>query len=119
MRKIFLFYIILIPFVALFGQTKHILTETDKIKFLLNELDKPESNLKFIRNGEEFSGKEAREHMQKKLDYAGNKIKTVNDFIDQIATKSSLTGNLYYVKLPNGTKIESAKWLRETLKKLN
>jgi hypothetical protein len=108
-----------ISFGLLLGQTKHILTETDKIKFLLNELDKPEAKLKFIRNGEEFTGKEAREHMQKKLDYAGSKIKTVNDFIDQIATKSYLTGNLYYVKFPNGTKIESAKWLRETLKKLN
>mgnify|MGYP003476448610 CR=1 FL=1 len=109
----------LISFGLVFAQNKHILTEADKIKFLLNELDKPEANLKFIRNGEEFSGKEAREHMQKKLDYAGNKIKTVNDFIDHIATKSYLTGNLYYVKLPNGTKVESAKWLRETLKKLN
>jgi hypothetical protein len=57
--------------------------------------------------------------MQKKIDYAGNKIKNVNDFIDLIATKSYLTGNLYYIKLPDGTKVESAKWLRETLKKLD
>jgi hypothetical protein len=119
MKKILILCLFLMSFVAVIGQSKHILTETDKIKFLLNELDKPESNIKFIRNGEEFSGREAREHMQKKLDYAGSKIKTVNDFIDHIATKSSLTGNLYYVKLPNGTKVESAKWLRETLKKLN
>ena len=119
MRQFLILGIFFISFGLLLSQSKHILTEADKIKFLLNELDKPEANLRFIRNGEEFSGKEARAHMQKKLDYAGSKIKTVNDFIDQIATKSYLTGNTYYVKLPNGTEIESAKWLRETLKKLN
>jgi hypothetical protein len=54
--------------------------------------------------------------MQKKLDYAGNKIKTVEDFINEIATKSYLTGNLYYIQFPDGTKMESAKWLRERLK---
>lgn len=119
MKLILILGISLISFGFLQAQSKHILTETDKIKFLLTELGKSDAKLKFIRNGEEFSGQEAREHMQKKLDYAGNKIKTVNDFIDQIATKSYLTGNTYYVKLPNGTKIESAKWLRETLKKLD
>ena len=35
----------------------------------------PEANIRFIRNGEEFSGKEAREHMQKKWNYAKDKIK--------------------------------------------
>lgn len=113
-----LFLFLLIPQLS-FSQTKHISTESDKIKFLLNELDKPNSNLKFIRNGEEFSGREAKEHMEKKLKVAGERIKTVDDFINQIATKSYLTGNIYYVKLPDGTKVESAKWLRETLKKLN
>jgi hypothetical protein len=96
--------------------SKPILTETQKIEFLLNELDKPNSNLKFVRNGVEYSGKEAKMHMQKKLDYAGNKIKTVDDFINEIATKSYLTGNLYYIQFPDGTKMESAKWLRQTLK---
>lgn len=119
MKQFLILFISLVSLVSLHSQNKHILTEADKIKFLLKELDKPEANLKFIRNGEEFSGKEAREHMQKKLDYAGSKIKTVEDFIDMIATKSYLTGNKYYVKLPDGKKVESAKWLRETLKKLD
>ena len=73
----------LIPFSFLSSQKKHILMESDKIKFLLNELDKPEANIRFIRNGEEFSGKEAREHMQKKRNYAKDKIKTVDDFFCQ------------------------------------
>ena len=109
--------------ITLFSQTtkktKSILTESEKIKFLLNELEKSNGKIKFIRNGEEFSSKEARNHMQRKLDYVGDKIKTVNEFIDQIATKSSMTGNKYYVVLEDGTKIESAIWLRNLLKKLD
>jgi hypothetical protein len=109
--------------ITLFSQTtkktKSILTESEKIKFLLNELEKANGKIKFIRNGEEFSSKEAKSHMQRKLDYAGDKIKTVNEFIDQIATKSSMTGNKYYVVLEDGTKIESAIWLRNLLKKLD
>lgn len=119
MKLLSIIVLFLLSFSITFGQTKHISTESEKIKFLLNELDKPGSNLKFIRNGDEFTGKEAKEHMEKKLKYAGDKIKTVDDFINHIATKSYITGNLYYVKLPDGTKIESAKWLRDALKKLN
>jgi hypothetical protein len=115
-KSICIFYFSFLTVVAIHSNPNHKLTESDKIQFLLNELDKPNSNLRFIRNGIEYSGKEAKDHMQKKLDYAGNKIKTVEDFINQIATKSSITGNLYYILFPNGTKMESAKWLRETLK---
>lgn len=119
MKVILIFFsIMLFSFSQNKNASKPILTEEDKIKFLLTELEKQEGKLKFIRNGEEFSAKEAKAHMKKKLDYAGSEIKTVNDFIDKIATKSYLTGNKYYVKLPDGKKEESAIWLREILKKV-
>ena len=92
------------------------ISEKEKIQYLLNELEK--SNLTFIRNGDEYSAKEARDHMQKKLDYAGNRITTVDQFITMIATKSSLSGKVYYVKYSDGKKIESATYLRELLQKL-
>lgn len=95
---------------------KMILAEKDKINYLLNELVK--SNAVFIRNGEEFSGQEAKAHMEKKLSYAGNKIQTADQFIEKIATKSSITGNLYYVKLTDGTIMESSKWLKQKLNDL-
>lgn len=119
MKSIIIFLsFVLISFSQNKNQTKPILTEEDKIKYLLNELEKNEGKLKFVRNGEEFSAKEAKAHMQKKLDYAGKEIKSVRDFIDKIATKSYLTGNKYYVKFPDGKKEESAVWLRELLKKV-
>lgn len=89
-------------------------TEKQKIDFLLNKLET--SDVKFIRSGTEYTGKEAKQHMQRKLDYAGSKIKTVEQFIDYLGTKSSMTGELYYVVQKDGTKVESALWLRQMLK---
>ncbi len=97
---------------------KSILTEEEKIKFLFSEIEKSEGKIFFIRNGDEFSALEASKHMKKKLDYAGKEIKTANQFIEKIATKSYMTGNIYMVKLADGQKIESAKWLREILKRV-
>ncbi len=90
------------------------ITEKQKIDLLLNKLET--SDVKFIRSGTEYTGKEAKQHMQRKLDYAGSKIKTAEQFIDYLATKSSMTGELYYVVQKDGTKVESAVWLRQILK---
>jgi hypothetical protein len=92
------------------------ITEKEKIEFLLEQVEK--SGIVFIRNGEKHKAKEARAHMERKLNYAGNKIRTADQFIQYLGTKSSMTGKPYYVILPDGTQLESAKWLREQLKKV-
>ena len=114
-RKI-LFLLIIYPFLFLTSQSYPKLTEKEKITYLLDELEK--SKLIFIRNGDEYSAKDARDHMQKKLDYAGNRITTADQFITYIATKSSLSGKSYYVKYPDGKQTESAVYLRNLLSKL-
>ncbi len=114
-RKI-LFLLIIYPFLFLTSQSYPKLTEKEKITYLLDELEK--SKLIFIRNGDEYSAKDARDHMQKKLDYAGNRITTADQFITYIATKSSLSGKSYYVKSPDGKQTESAVYLRNLLSKL-
>jgi len=114
-NRIFFYLLSLFLIFNLYSQTSKF-SEKEKITYLLDELEK--SKLTFIRNGDEYSSKEAREHMQKKLNYAGNRITTADQFITYIATKSSLSGKFYYVKYPDGKKIESAIWLREILAKL-
>jgi hypothetical protein len=94
--------------------SKH--SEKEKINYLLETLEN--SNLIFIRNGDEYSSKEARAHMQKKLEYAGNRITNVDQFITYLATKSSISGKPYYVKYPDGKKVESSIWMRELLNNL-
>ena len=91
-------------------------SEKEKIGYLLETLEN--SNLIFIRNGDEYSSKEARAHMQKKLEYAGNRITNVDQFITYLATKSSISGKPYYVKYPDGKKVESSIWMRELLNNL-
>lgn len=111
--KQFLFSIFLI-FVT--TQAIYSLSEKEKIDFLLKSIEDSKST--FIRNGSEHAAGDARKHLEFKLSKAGDRVKTVEDFISLIATKSYLSGEKYYMKLPDGTKIESAVWLREKLKAL-
>ena len=53
--------------------------------------------------------------MQRKYAHFKDDIKTPEDFIRLTATKSLMTGKLYYVKLKNGEKITSEVWLLQAL----
>ncbi len=98
---------------AAFSQTP---TEREKIRLLLNALEK--SNFTFIRNGTEYPSRKAREHLERKLSAAGNRIVTARQFIKYIASGSSTTGTPYLVKLPNGRTIETSVWLHERLREI-
>ncbi len=52
--------------------------------------------------------------MRDKLKLAGSDVKTYNDFIEKVASKSSISGQAYLVKFPDGKTMEVAKWLKET-----
>jgi len=69
------------------------------------------SPLVFIRNGAEYTGKEAAAHIRSKRDYFEKKIVTPEDFIAKAATKSELSGKPYLVRLADGTSMELAAWL--------
>ncbi|EMN00256.1 hypothetical protein LEP1GSC021_3554 [Leptospira noguchii str. 1993005606] len=68
---------------------------------------------KFIRNGSEHEPKEAREHMERKLKAVDGKIYTIQEFIDHIGSKSSVSGKPYFVKFADGKMVESRVWLKE------
>ena len=86
------------------------------IELLLAEVES--SGLTFIRNGKEHSPEEAAAHLRRKWDYAGSKIKTPEQFIDKVASKSSTTGKPYLIRLEDGSTVEAADWLRERLHEL-
>lgn len=85
--------------------------ETKEIQILLKKIET--SDILFIRNGEEHSPKEAADHLRSKWKQSGGKTKTKQAFIDQLATKSSMTGELYYVILEDGSKLQAAVWLKK------
>ena len=61
------------------------------------------SGVRFIRNGLEYSGVEGGQHLRDKLAKAGNRVKTTEDFITGIASKSFLSGKPYLVKFAEAT----------------
>ena len=73
------------------------------------------SDVRFIRNGKEYSCVEGAEHLRDKLAKAGDRVKTIDDFITGIASKSYLSGKLYLVKFPDGSTQPTGDWLRAHL----
>jgi len=73
------------------------------------------SGVRFIRNGSEYSGAQGAEHLRDKLARAGDRVKTTDDFINGIATKSYLSGKPYLVKFPDGHTQPTGEWLRAHL----
>lgn len=61
----------------------------------------------FIRNGSEFDTKAAGEHLRMKLKKAGDKVQTAENFIDGIASKSSISGKPYQIRKPDGSVTET------------
>ncbi len=73
------------------------------------------SGVRFIRNGSEYSGAEGAKHLRDKLARAGDRVKTTDDFITGIASKSYLSGKPYLVKFPDGHTEPAGDWLRAHL----
>ena len=84
------------------------------------------SGATFIRNGDNHSSEEAAEHLSGKWRRARAFLWfktrqsefTPEQFITHIASKSSLSGKPYQIKLKNGTTVSTEKWLRNRLKEL-
>jgi hypothetical protein len=81
----------------------------ETIEKLLTTVEK--SDVKFVRNGDEHSGKAAVEHMRKKWDHFKKKIKTPEDFIERCASKSELSDKPYKIKLADGKMVDSKEWM--------
>lgn len=90
-------------------------TPAQEIEFLLEHIHN--SKVRFVRSGKEYSGQEGAEHLRKKLARAGKRVKTAEDFINGIASKSSFTGQVYMVKFPDGKMAPTGPWLTAALAK--
>lgn len=97
-------------------ETQKELTEAQKIEKLILYIEKTEA--KFVRNGSEYSGIDAAKHLRMKREKAGKKITTARQFIDYLASKSSLSGEPYLMKFKNGSTLPVRDILYHQLKKL-
>lgn len=73
-----------------------------------------QSECTFIRNGNHYNARQAREHIEKKYMYFKKQITTAEDFILYSATKSTMTGKPYSV-ICQGTSMKSRDWLHAEL----
>ncbi len=86
-----------------------------EITYLFSQLTS--SGCEFNRNGSWYSATEAAAHLSKKYEYLKqkNQISSTEDFIDNAASKSSMSGEPYFVKCRDEPSVESAKWFRAAL----
>jgi hypothetical protein len=73
------------------------------------------SDVVFIRNGSDYNAATAVKFLRGKWDRARAEVKTADDFIVRIATKSSTTGQPYRLRFPDGHEVDCADFLREQL----
>jgi hypothetical protein len=93
------------------------LTETKKIESLIEAVEQMEGAT-FIRNGTEHDTKEAAAHLRRKWKAAGDKVKTAEEFVEHLASKSSTTGKPYEIRLSDGKVVGAGPYLRKRLQDL-
>jgi hypothetical protein len=88
---------------------------TDEINYLLGFIDR--SGCKFYRNGSWYDAHRAQSHLRDKYNYlaARDRIKSSEDFVEQAATRSSMSGEEYQIQCGAGPAIPSNLWLRTAL----
>lgn len=80
-----------------------------EIAFLLDHVRN--ANMSFIRNEQQHTPEEAYDHMQAKLRHFDRRIDTTEAFIDYAASRSTLSGRDYRVRLPDGLEVTSRDYL--------
>ena len=77
-----------------------------------------QKGMTFIRNGTEYSCADAARFLRGKMESMGAEVSTAREFIDRIATKSSMSGKPYQVRFSDGRQVPAAKFLGDELKRL-
>jgi hypothetical protein len=72
-----------------------------------------DSGCEFYRNGSWHDSKAAETHLREKYAMlaASDRIRSSEDFIEQIATKSSLSGRPYQIRCGGGEAVTTNQWL--------
>ena len=95
------------------------LSDGVKIEYLINSVRETPEGTKFIRNGTEYSAEKAAEHLRTKYKNGKKYAGTVECFIENIASRSSLNGKEYIIKFPDGKTVPAREFFTEELGKIN
>lgn len=84
-----------------------------EVEFLITRI--AHSGCQFVRNGSAHPAAEAAAHLRRKLNAAPRGLST-EQFIEHVASKSSMTGAPYLIRCDGRDDEASAVWLRRALK---
>ena len=93
------------------------LTEKAKIEALIASVE-AQPKAVFIRNGSEYSSKQAAAHLRMKWGHVRARNLTARQFIDNIASKSSMTGRKYRIRLPDGHAVDAGVFFHDELARI-
>ena len=102
---------VLVPATAFAREAK----EQARIDYLIEGVQNAKGAT-FIRNGKAHGGADAAKHLRRKLDHAGDRIQTAEQFIKHAASESSLTRQKYKVRLADGTTLDAAVYFVQQLR---
>jgi hypothetical protein len=110
-------------FIGFYAQSQQVkqpkpLSEKEKIEYLISSVEQL-NDAQFYRNGEWYDATTAADHLRMKLSNAGSRVKTAQDFIDKVASCSSMTGEAYKIKYSNGKELTTKEYFTEKLNELN
>jgi hypothetical protein len=91
--------------------------EMARINQLIDAVAK-RSDLRFIRNGKEYSAAQAADFLRGKLKWRIERVSTMQDFIVEVGTRSVTSGEPYLVRLGDGRTLPSAEFLKQELRRL-
>jgi hypothetical protein len=88
-----------------------------EVEYLLSAV--ASSGCEFYRNGEWFDSQRASAHLRDKYKalVAVGRIASAMDFIDEVATKSSLSGRPYLIRCAGTQPVPTNQWLQEVLER--
>ena len=93
--------------------------EEAKIEELIASVRATPEGTMFIRNGREYGCKKAAEHLRTKYAFGKKHAATAELFINNIASRSSVTGAAYTIRFPDGATVTAREFFTEELKKIN
>jgi hypothetical protein len=98
-----------------FAQSAPPVIAQTEINYLLGFIER--SGCMFYRNGSWYDASQAQAHLRSKYNSlaAINRIVTAEDFIEQAATKSSLSGKAYAIRCNSDPVATTDQWLRDAL----
>lgn len=78
-----------------------------------------QKDIRFVRNGSAYSPKDAAKFLRRKFEKMGEHVNTAQQFIEQIASKSSTSGDIYRIRWEDGRELPTAKFLGDELKRMD